>query len=80
MQLRLTIATEEGSTFNIEVDGTMELENVMALLEAEVRSKLASFIGPEIGNGSCRVESAVGEHSFSPRSQVLMDTVGDDRS
>lgn len=34
--MRLTIATEEGTTFNIEVDASMELENVMALLEAEV--------------------------------------------
>lgn len=34
--MRLTIATEEGSTFNIDVDSSMELENVMALLEAEV--------------------------------------------
>ncbi|KAM0746063.1 hypothetical protein T439DRAFT_143404 [Meredithblackwellia eburnea MCA 4105] len=31
----LTIATEEGDTWNIDVDLSMELENVMALLEAE---------------------------------------------
>jgi hypothetical protein len=40
--MRLTIATEEGTTFNIEVDASMELENVMALLEAEV-SLLSPF-------------------------------------
>ncbi|ORY58331.1 ubiquitin-related domain-containing protein [Leucosporidium creatinivorum] len=33
--MRLTVATEEGSTFNIDVDPGMELENVAALLEAE---------------------------------------------
>lgn len=34
--MRLTIATEDGQTFNVDVDATMELENVAALLEAEV--------------------------------------------
>lgn len=33
----LTFATEDGNTFNVDVDLSMELENVMALLEAEVR-------------------------------------------
>lgn len=37
--MRLTIATEEGSTFNIDVDASMELENLMALLEAEVSQR-----------------------------------------
>ncbi|KAL8281415.1 hypothetical protein RQP46_006099 [Phenoliferia psychrophenolica] len=31
----LTFATEDGNTFNVDVDLSMELENVMALLEAE---------------------------------------------
>lgn len=39
-KMRLTVATEEGSTFNIDVDPGMELENVAALLEADVRKKL----------------------------------------
>jgi hypothetical protein len=34
--MRLTIATEEGETYNVDVD-SMELENFKALLEAEVR-------------------------------------------
>lgn len=41
--MRLTIATEEGSTFNIDVDSSMELENVMALLEAEVSKTSTKF-------------------------------------
>lgn len=34
--MRLTVATEEGDTFSIDVDPGMELENVSALLEADV--------------------------------------------
>lgn len=34
--MRLTFATETGQTFVIEIDPQMELENIMALLEAEV--------------------------------------------
>lgn len=34
--VHLTVATEDGSTFPIDVDLSMELENVMALLEADV--------------------------------------------
>ncbi|BGP53168.1 hypothetical protein JCM8202_003683 [Rhodotorula sphaerocarpa] len=33
--VHLTVATEDGSTFPIDVDLSMELENVMALLEAD---------------------------------------------
>lgn len=38
----ITIATEEGSTFNsfnVDVDPKMEMENVCALLEAEVSAR-----------------------------------------
>lgn len=35
--MRLTIATEEGATFNVDVDSSMELNDFAALLEAEVR-------------------------------------------
>lgn len=34
--MRLTIATEEGATFNVDVDSSMELNDFAALLEAEV--------------------------------------------
>jgi hypothetical protein len=34
--MRVTFATEEGETYTVDVDATMELENVAALLEAEV--------------------------------------------
>jgi len=34
--MELTFVTELGQTFTVEIDPNMELENVMALLEAEV--------------------------------------------
>jgi hypothetical protein len=36
--MELTFITELGETFVVEIDENMELENVMALLEAEVSS------------------------------------------
>lgn len=36
--MNLTFATDLGETFSVEIDANMELENVMALLEAEVRA------------------------------------------
>jgi len=35
--MKLTFVTYLGKTFAVEIDPSMELENVMALLEAEVR-------------------------------------------
>ena len=35
--MELTFITELGQSFVVEIDPNMELENVMALLEAEVR-------------------------------------------
>lgn len=35
--MKLTFANDLGQTFSLEIDSGMELENVMALLEAEVR-------------------------------------------
>ena len=35
--MELTFVTELGESFVVEIDPNMELENVMALLEAEVR-------------------------------------------
>jgi DNA damage-inducible protein 1 len=34
--MRLTFVNDLGQTFAVEIDPNMELENVMALLEAEV--------------------------------------------
>lgn len=34
--MELTFVTDLGETFVVEIDPSMELENVMALLEAEV--------------------------------------------
>ena len=39
--------TELGETFVVEIDPNMELENVMALLEAEVDQPLTSIRGVE---------------------------------
>lgn len=36
--MELTFFTELGESYAVEIDENMELENVMALLEAEVRS------------------------------------------
>ena len=36
--MELTFITELGQSFVVEIDPNMELENVMALLEAEVHS------------------------------------------
>lgn len=35
--MELTFVTDMGQTFVVDIDPSMELENVMALLEAEVR-------------------------------------------
>jgi DNA damage-inducible protein 1 len=34
--MRLTFCTETGQSYIVEIDPQMELENIMALLEAEV--------------------------------------------
>lgn len=36
--MELTFITELGQTFRVEIDPEMELENVMALLEVEVKA------------------------------------------
>ncbi|KAH8929961.1 hypothetical protein BT69DRAFT_1275882, partial [Atractiella rhizophila] len=35
--MQITVATNEGQMYTLEVDGSMELETLMALLEADVR-------------------------------------------
>lgn len=51
--MELTFMTEIGQTFVVEIDPNMELENVMALLEAEVSSRL--LILPLLPLPLCRV-------------------------
>ncbi len=41
--MELTFVNDLGGTFTVEIDPHMELENVMALLEAEVRSPPVFF-------------------------------------
>lgn len=36
--MRISFVTDLGQTYAIEIDPQMELENIMALLEAEVRA------------------------------------------
>ena len=42
--MELTFVTELGQTFVVEIDPNMQLEDVMALLEAEVRSLLPPLV------------------------------------
>ena len=45
--MELTFVTELGQSFVVEIDPNMELENVMALLEAEVRPLPLSAPAPQ---------------------------------
>lgn len=38
--MRITFATDMGESYSVEIDPQMEIENIMALLEAEVRLDL----------------------------------------
>jgi hypothetical protein len=42
--MELTFVTDLGQSFVVEIDPNMELENVMALLEAEVRGGDATHL------------------------------------
>ena len=46
--MELTFVTDLGGTFTVEIDPNMELENVMALLEAEVRSPTDLRLSPSL--------------------------------
>jgi hypothetical protein len=46
--MRLTFVTDLGATYTIEIDPKMELENVMALLEAEVSDFLQVNTWPHV--------------------------------
>lgn len=41
--MRLTFVTDLGQTYTVEIDPKMELENVMALLEAEVSESRVAY-------------------------------------
>ncbi|GAA5894531.1 Ddi1p [Sporobolomyces salmoneus] len=57
----LTVATEEGSTFNLEVNSSMEVESLAALLEADsgiaVGDQLLFFSGRQLTNPKESLES-----------------------
>jgi len=40
----LTVATEDGNTFNLDISGDMEIETLAALLEADVSEPLSSSL------------------------------------
>lgn len=82
--MRLTIANQEGSTFNIDVDATMEMENVMALLEAEVSALCGRspggeragkrHLGKEFDDGFIRNAAADDDHSGRTRASATAST------
>jgi hypothetical protein len=46
--MRLTFVTDLGQTYTVEIDPKMELENVMALLEAEVSDSRVINVSPKL--------------------------------
>jgi hypothetical protein len=50
--MRLTFVTDLGQTYIVEIDPKMELENVMALLEAEV-SDSRIIVSPKLRSFPC---------------------------
>jgi len=58
--MRLTFVTDLGQTYTVEIDPKMELENVMALLEAEsgipVAEQSISYDGSELNNVKATME------------------------
>ncbi|KAI0005045.1 hypothetical protein BJV74DRAFT_321274 [Russula compacta] len=58
--MRLTFVTDLGAAYTIEIDPKMELENVMALLEAESgippTEQSISYDGRELGNTKATME------------------------
>ncbi|GAA5943256.1 Ddi1p [Sporobolomyces koalae] len=57
----LTVATEDGNTFNLDLDGSMEVETLAALLEADsgipTGEQLLFFSGRQLTNPSDSLES-----------------------
>ncbi|KAI0328221.1 hypothetical protein GY45DRAFT_1020488 [Cubamyces sp. BRFM 1775] len=67
--MELTFVTELGQSFVVEIDPNMELENVMALLEAEsgipVAEQSLSYEGRDLSNPKATMrESGVGDHAM----------------
>ncbi|KAL1946506.1 hypothetical protein VTO73DRAFT_14610 [Trametes versicolor] len=67
--MELTFITELGQSFVVEIDPNMELENVMALLEAEsgipVAEQSLSHEGRDLGNPKATMrEAGVGDHAM----------------
>lgn len=54
--MKITFVNDFGQTYTIEIDPQMELENVMALLEAEVRQR--SMLCESLSSG-CTTRDAV---------------------
>ena len=40
--MKLSVTTDDGDLYNLEIDSQMEIENLKALLEAEVSTFLVS--------------------------------------
>jgi hypothetical protein len=57
--MRLTFVTDLGQTYTVEIDPKMELENVMALLEAEVSDSRIISVSPKFMMSSSLVISPV---------------------
>ncbi|KAF8231383.1 hypothetical protein L208DRAFT_69008 [Tricholoma matsutake] len=57
--MELTFVTDLGQSFVVEIDPNMELENVMALLEAEsgipIAQQSISYLGRELNNGKATI-------------------------
>jgi hypothetical protein len=41
--MHIVFVTEVGETYSVDIDPQMEVENIMALLEAEVRVSIPTF-------------------------------------
>lgn len=68
--MKLTFVTDLGQSFVVEIDPDMELENVMALLEAEVRTL---FVSEPLHQNSTRfVFSLCSQGSLSPNRVFTM--------
>ncbi|KAJ6615580.1 hypothetical protein B0H10DRAFT_55131 [Mycena sp. CBHHK59/15] len=71
--MELTFVTDLGQSFVIEIDPSMELENVMALLEAEVRrlsfGQVSTLTIMQVGD-PCRRTKHFVQREGTRRSQV----------
>jgi hypothetical protein len=64
--MRLTFVTDLGQTYVVEIDPKMELENVMALLEAEVSESRIINVSSKLRSFPCNKSGiSVAEQSIS---------------